>query len=98
MFPRVGAGSANHEDALVGRAGSGAVESQVSTSAGAGEPGAATAAGRAATPGEASQAQPDGSRVLGRAGAGVARVAGGLDDRAAGDGDPPAPPRNRPFL
>jgi hypothetical protein len=26
MFPRVGAGSANYEDALVGRAGSGAVE------------------------------------------------------------------------
>jgi hypothetical protein len=31
MFPRMGAGSANHEDALVDRAGSGAVESQVST-------------------------------------------------------------------
>jgi NAD(P)-dependent dehydrogenase (short-subunit alcohol dehydrogenase family) len=82
-FPRLGAGAADHEDALVGHALSGAVEPQVSTCAGAGEPGPATAAGRPATPREASHAQPGGSRVLGRAGAGVARVADSVDHRAA---------------
>jgi hypothetical protein len=39
MFPRLSAGSANHEEARVGHALSGAVEPQVSTRAGAGEPG-----------------------------------------------------------
>jgi hypothetical protein len=38
MLPRLGAGSANHEEARVGHALSGAVEPQVSTRAGAGEP------------------------------------------------------------
>src|SRR5689334_17944297 len=86
-FPWLGAGSASHEDALVGHAHRCAVEPQISTHAGPGEPGPAAAASRPATPSEASKAQSGGPRVLGRAGAGMARVADGLDDRAAGDGD-----------
>ena len=42
--------------------------------------------------------QPGGSRVLGLSGAGVARVADGLDDREACDGDPLAPQGVRPVL
>ena len=63
-----------------------------------GQSGPPTAAGRPATPNEVSQAQSRGSRVPGRSGAGVARVADGLGDREAYDGDRLAPQGIRPVL